>query len=193
VAEDDEGTEGTEGPSGLRKHAKQLEKELGELRAAQERDAAELQRFRRERAFGTALAEAKVEGVSLEDVGDLPADQITPALVRAKAAEKEDQRRKAEEAQAKALGFDSLDEYRDVLRIAQERKAELTAQRQAGTAAAMTGAGREPEPDSPGVVAYRTWEESVKSGRPADLAQADFVGAKARAAMERSGLTGGQT
>lgn len=185
-----------QGPGPLRKHARQLEKELAEVRRQREAELAELATFRRERAFGAAMAEAKVEGVTLADVGDLPADQITASLVKAKAQEKEEQRRAAEERQAKELGFDSLDEYREVLKVAQERKAEQRREREAGAAAAMTGAGREPAKDSPGVQAYRTWEESVKSGRSADLAQADFVGAKARALMEQAAAsppTGGRT
>lgn len=193
MAEDEEGTEGTDGPAGLRKHARQLEKDLAEVRAQQERDATELQTFRRERAFGAALAEANVEGVTLDDVGDLPADQITSSLVRAKAAEKEDQRRAAEERQAKELGFESLDEYRDVLKIAQERKAEMVAQRQTAGSVATSAPGREPEKDSPGVIAYREWEDARKAGVPADHAAARFVGAKARAVLDASGQTGGPT
>lgn len=189
------GNEEDQGPAGLRKHARQLEKELAEMRATQERDAAELQTFRRERAFAAAVAEGKVEGVTLADLGDLPAEQITGTLVKAKAAEKEDQRRVADLTQAQAHGFDSLDEYREALEAIKAAKAKETAQRQAGTAAATTGAGREPAQDSPGVIGYRAWEEAVKAGRPADLAQADFVGAKARAFIESqpSAPTGGQT
>lgn len=182
MAEEEEQEE--QGPAGLRKHAKELERELGELRAAQERDAAELLTFRRERAFSTAATEAKVEGVTLADVGDLPPDQITAALIRAKAQEKEAARRTQEEAQAKALGFESVEDYQAVLTMAKELKAKQAAERAVAGAVATSGPGQPPVPPDPSKVAFEAWEASKAKGRPADYAQADFVGAKARAFLE---------
>ena len=196
MVEDGEGTEGTDGPAGLRKHAKQLEKELAEIRAAQERDAAELQAFRRERAFATAVAEAKAEGVTLADVGDLPPDQITPTLIRTKAAEKAEAARAAEERQAKELGFDTVDEYRAVLQAAKEAKAKQASAQQTAADVATSSAGGPPPRKTPQEAGIEAWKAARQKGRPADVAGGEFVSAVARAFMEQqegSAPAGGRT
>jgi hypothetical protein len=193
VAEE-EGTtdEQGQGPSGLRVHLKELEKENAAFRAREEEREKRLLAFERRDAFETAVAEAKVEGVSLADVGDLPPDQITVALVKAKAGEKEEQRRAAEERQAKELGFESVEEYRDVLKAAREAKEKGKAEQVAAAQVATSSPGGPPPRKTATELAMEAHQQAVERGVPADYAQAEFVGAAVRAAMEEHSAPAGE-
>jgi hypothetical protein len=176
------------GPKWYREHLEKLEAENAQLR----KDQDELVGHRREKALQTALSEAKVEGVSLADVGDLPPDQITVALVKAKAGEKEEQRRAAEEKQAKELGFESVEEYRDVLKAAREAKERGKAEQVTAAQVATSSPGGPPPRKTVVERAMEAHQQAVERGVPADYAQAEFVGAAVRAAMEEHSAPAGE-
>lgn len=184
------------GPSGLRAHVKDLEKELRDLRSARDTELSELTQYRRERAFEAALSEAKVEGVSLADLGELPPDQITPSLVKAKAGEKEDQRRAQLVEQAKAFGFDTVEEYQSVLDIAREAKAKAAQEQATATSVAMGAPGQPPPSKRPAEIGMEAHDAARARGVPKDYAEAEFVSATAKAFLENQGLSapaGGRT
>lgn len=122
----------------LRTHSKTLAQQLKQERQDREAMASKLERFEKQERFQQVADEAKAEGVSFEDVADLPLDQITAVALRMKAEEKAQGQEALLADQAKAAGFDSVEAYRTALSklggMSAEEKQALVSQAAAATA-----------------------------------------------------------
>jgi hypothetical protein len=174
----DEALGGAQGPEGLRKHAKQLEKDLKAKETLIAEQAEKVARYERKEAFEAAVATAGDVGVTLEELGELPAEQITPALLKAKAAEKEQAKKALLAEQAKSLGFETVEQYEAALKVVAEKEAEERKALAAAAAVAAGGGSGAPPVAPEGTVGQKgveAWQAARKAGKPQDKAQTDFV------------------
>lgn len=158
-------------PDSFRDQAKQLGNDLKDSKTKLQEYETQLMGYKRRDAFELAAKEAGVEGVTLDEIGDLAPEQITPAFVKAKAAEKQAQAELMEEQLAKQQGFETVQEYRTVMDEArklaeQRRQAQAT---QAGVAS-TTGTEQTAQKDAK-TKAWEAYEEALKQRVPADKAR----------------------
>jgi hypothetical protein len=164
-------------PSGARQHLRDLAKDNRQLREQQEATKTELASFRHRTAAEKAIAEAAVEGVTVEDLKDVPAEQLTATIVKVKAVEKEDARKAAVAAQATALGFENVADYEAAMnrvKAEQETRSKTQAAQAAvvgATPAASTGA----EGKSPQEIAREAADKVWKETGSKEQAQMAFV------------------
>jgi len=118
-----------------------------------------------------------LKDVSLEDIGDLGAEQITPTILQAKALEKAATRTAAETEMAKALGFDSAEELRAFRVEAETRNQAKLAAMGNTAAAAMAGQGMKDPIATPQEAAFAAFKEARTAGLPSDDAKAAAVSA----------------
>lgn len=133
--------------------------------------------YERQQAFEKALAEAGegVEGITLDDLGDLPADSITPTLLKAKAAELNEGKQAQLEEQAKAHGFESAEDFQKALEAAKALKKEQWDQlSKANQVMAQGGLETAPPPEekSDAQIVSEAYETAQKAGAPQDAATA---------------------
>lgn len=182
--------EGQQGPAGLRKHAKQLEADLKAEREARAAEIARLAEYEKRDAFDAAAKEAGVDGLSLEDVKDLPKEQITATTLRVKAAEKEQaqQARLAELAQTLGTTPEALAE---TIKAQEAKKAQEAADRAAATG--IAAGGQAPPPgetkETPSEKGLEAWKQAREHGTPQDLAEAEFVRAATEATFSKAGTS----
>lgn len=130
------------------------------------------------KAGGDALKD-----VSLEDIGDLGADQITPTILQAKALEKGQAARAAQEKMAADLNFESVEAMQAFRAEAAARQNQTTAAMSNTAAAAMAGQGAKEPIKTPTERAFEEAKALKAEGLPPDEVRAGFIGAKFDAAM----------
>lgn len=143
----------------------------------------EVSGVRREKAFQSALSEAKErlpEGVELTITDlpeDLPLEQITSTLLEVKAMDKKKAREEAEMAFAKDLGFETVEAYREFRALRDQAKNE-NMQGLAQNAAVSTvqnTAGTLNVEKTPKEQADEAYALAKKANRPEDECRAEYV------------------
>lgn len=172
-----------QGPAGLRKHARELEKQLKAVRESDAAKGAKLAAYERRDAFEAAVKEAGVEGLTLQDVADL--QDITPTALKVLAKERDDARTARLAEQAKDLGFASVDEFQQFVAARKAEQEQHTKDLAAVGAAAAAG-GAAPVVASPDEVAMKRWTEVRKNGMPEDDALGEYVVALANAGASKT-------
>lgn len=162
-------------PRPWRKHASTLEQELRTTREAQAEKDAKLAEYERRDAFAGALLEAQVTGISLDDLKDVPTEQINATFLKVRAQEKAAQDDAALEAQAKAAGFEDVASFKAALqavdaKTAEERQA-LAAQ---GAVATAGGAGPAPQ-ETVQERAWKAYKDARADGQPETIARAAYA------------------
>lgn len=180
----------------LREHAESLKADLDQERAQRAQEAEELDAFRRRDRFASALMEAQIDGISFEDVADLPTEQITATALRIRAEEKQAARGVAEERQAKELGFETVDEYRATISAVKTMRAEERQSLAAATAIVGSQAPPvAPVTKTPQEHAMDAYKEARAQGLPEDMSKARYAQAlqeatNAMAARSAEGAVG---
>jgi hypothetical protein len=164
----------------LRNHAKTLATDL-KTKAQQdaERDA-ELERYRKRDRFLESLGD--IQGVSFEDVKDVPLEQITPTLLKVKAEEKSKSADTELEALAKKAGFEDVGQFKTAVQTLtgmQEQERQQLASQTA--AASATGVVTPPGDLTPAEAGTKAYQEAKAQGIAEDRAQAEYL----RASRER--------
>lgn len=172
-------------PAEMRAEFQRIQAANKDLEEREAKAAARLAQLDRSLKFDEVKAAGgdALKDVTLDDIGDLGADQITPTILQAKALEKGAAREKAETEMAKALGFDSADALRAFRVEAEARNAEkLTAMGQTA-AAATAGQGAKEPIKTPTERAFEEAKALRAEGLPPDEVRAGFIGAKFDAAL----------
>jgi hypothetical protein len=162
-------------PLGLRKHADKLEGDLRKERQERQELEALVTGYRRQDAFRDALVKANVSDVTLEEIGDLPPEQITPDLVKAKSDSKVRASLAAKEEQAKSLGFESAEAMDEALTAIREQRERAGAAMAANAAVAKSGPGAPPPQQTPTEEAWAEFQGQRKQGRAQDKARGAAV------------------
>jgi hypothetical protein len=173
-------------PQQMREAFERMQSETKALRETNEKAQARLLAVDRRETFERVKGELGdvAKDVSLEDLGDLPLEQITPTTLKVKAQEKAEARTLAEVQIAKDLGFESVDEFR-TFRAEREAAKAQTQQAMGITAAAATAGQSFIEPVlSPKDAAFAAFNEAKTKGLPSDDAKAAAVSALLRASSK---------
>jgi hypothetical protein len=166
-------------PAEMRAEFQRIQGENKTLAEREAKAAARLAQLDRSLKFDEVKAAGgdALKDVSLEDIGDLGAEQITPTILQAKALEKGAAREKAETEMAKALGFDSSAELR-AFRVEAETRNQAKLAAMGNTAAAATaGQGMKDPIATPQEAAFAAFKEARTAGLPSDDAKAAAVSA----------------
>jgi len=166
-------------PGPMREAFEKMQADTKALQAKAEADGKRLAKVdRRERFNELKMAGGDaLKDVSLEDIGDMAADQMTPTILQAKALEKGQARAAAEAEMAKALGFTDADELRAFRVEVETRKNAQLAAMGKTAAAATTGQNVQDPIATPQEAAYAAFNEARTAGLPSDDAKAAAVSA----------------
>ena len=180
-------------PAQMREAFEANAKELKALREAREADSKRLAEIDRRAAFDRVKTEAgdAAGDVTLEDLGEMATDQITTTILRAKATEKTEARAAAELTQAKAMGFENVEDFRTALAAVQAQKAKDTAGMTANAVAAGSGAAPPAAPKTPTEAAIAVYREAKTQGLPNDRAETMFLEASFAAQLEEQAQAAG--
>jgi hypothetical protein len=172
-------------PQEMRAELQRMQAANKDLEEREAKAAARLAQLDRSLKFDELKAAGgdALKDVTLDDIGDLGAEQITPTILQAKALEKGAAREKAETEMAKALGFDSADELRAFRVEAETRNQAKLAAMGNTAAAAMAGQGAKEPIKTPTERAFEEAKALRAEGLPPDEVRAGFIGAKFDAAM----------
>lgn len=114
-------------------------------------------------------------GLTADDFGDVPVDDLTSDLIRAKAQIKVEQAQASKLEAAKASGFETVDEYEAALTSfrnqSKDRREKLEA---IGTAASSGGGSEVPEEDA-FTVGKADYDKARKLGASKDVALGEMV------------------
>jgi hypothetical protein len=172
-------------PAQMREAFEKMQADTKALQAKAEADGKRLAEVdRRERFNELKMAGGDaLKDVSLEDIGDMAADQMTPTILQAKALEKGQARAAAEAEMAKALGFTDAEELRAFRVEAETRKNAQLAAMGKTAAAATTGQNVQDPIKTPTERAFEEAAALKSQGLPPDEVRAGFIGAKFDAAL----------
>lgn len=169
-------------PDSFREHVKKLGTDLKDTQTKLATQDEELVGYRKQQAFDKAIKEAEVEGISLEDLGDVKPEDINPTFLKVKAEERKNQQQEVLAQQAKVMGFEKVEDYQAALEKIKAEKAVTATNQQTQQVVASGGSPPPPEGESPKEKAWKQWEEDVKARIPRDVAQARYVETLRRAA-----------
>jgi hypothetical protein len=183
MSEHDDELETMQGPSGLREHAKKLRTDLASAKDREQALLQELSTYKRRDAFEAARTELAqqnadlAEAARLEDVQDLPPEEVTSEALVVRATERFQKRHELLAEAAREMGFSSVDEFTaSTQRAARERAQELQALSASGAIAAF-GQAPPAAPDKPGPAGKKAFDAAKAEGVPDPEAQAAGVGA----------------
>lgn len=178
-------------PAQMREAFERMQADSKALQARAEADAKRLAEVdRREKFNEVKLAGGEaLKDVSLEDIGDMAAEQITPTILQARALEKTQAREAALASLAKDAGFATVEELKQFqAEIAARNAATATGRSQTATAA-TAGQGTKEPLKLPGEAAYAAYTEARTAGLPSDDARADAVNALIQATLAQQEAT----
>lgn len=172
-------------PPGARKHLRQVEKDLKAERDARAADREKLLRYERRETLERVLTETGLTGVTVEDLGDVDPEAITATLVRVKADEKSQAVAAQKSEQAKAAGYESVEDYERDLAAARAVRERNTVAQQRQTQVASVGGPPPVDPEKTDTeVAYQTFKDATSKGMPEDKGMAEFMRTKRELAAE---------
>ena len=183
----DEEVNESAGLAPLRHHAKQLERDLKATREENLTLQAEIAGYRRRDAFEDSRAQLDPErarDVRLEDVADLPPEEVTPEVLLVRASERTAARDAMFAEQAEQLGLTSEQYQSAILNVAAKEQQARIDLASAGVLAA--GGSAPPPPErTPSQRGEDAWQEARAEGRSQDVAAAEAVGAMTEAQIGR--------
>lgn len=146
-------------PDHFREEYEQAISELKDLKP-------KVQRFERQQAFDAAVKEAgdEAQGVTLDDLADVEPDQISPTLVRTKAAEKREEHDRVLREIAQQKGFEDPDAF---VKAVEGTTAEQAEQNRAmADNAAVAATGQQPQgSEQTDTVSLRDLEKRQAAGQ----------------------------
>lgn len=124
--------------------------------------------------------------VTLEDLVDLPTEQITDIAFRVKVEEKKQAKQNALSEQAKVMGFETPEEYQVALEAVKAAKAkekqDLTdVAKVAGSGPAEPAAEKSDEEQ-----AWEAYQKALTSGKPQDVAYSEYARVKRELATKKA-------
>lgn len=164
-------------PAEMRAEVQRIQAANKDLEEREARAAKRLAQLDRSLKFDELKAAGgdALKDVTLEDVGDLGADQITPTILQAKALEKAQTQQAALASLARDAGFDSVEAMQAFRTAAAERQSQ-TMTAMGNTAAAATAGQGTPDPiASPSQAAFTAFTEAKTQGLPSDDAKAAAI------------------
>jgi hypothetical protein len=164
-------------PAEMRAEFQRIQGENKTLAEREAKAAARLAQLDRSLKFDDLKAAGgdALKDVSLEDIGDLGAEQITPTILQAKALEKAQTQQAALASLAKDAGFESVEAMQAFRTAAAEHQSQ-TMTAMGHTAAAATAGQGIPDPiASPSQAAFTAFTEAKTQGLPSDDAKAAAI------------------
>ena len=130
----------------------------------------------REAKFNQLVKEGEFEGLTLDDLGDVSPEDLTPDFLKGKAETKQASMLSARKAAAEDAGFDSVEEYNEALKGLKEKRSATKAGLEAVGGATSSGSGGTPgaddEPDAYDTM-VSTFDEAKTSGKTDDMAMGE--------------------
>lgn len=113
--------------------------------------------------------------LTLEDLGEVPPEDITLDLLKSKASAKQEQLTEFNRQAAKQAGFETVEEYQAALQTAKQAQEEKTKAMTAVGSAASSGGGAPPKEEStePHEAMFAGYEAAIKAGQTKDYAMGE--------------------
>lgn len=167
-------------PKPWRAHAKEVTTANKALQQQLADKDAKIAQYEKREAFEAAVAQAgelKVP-VTFDEFGDLPANLITPEIIRGRANDKATADAATRLAAAKSAGFETVEAYDEALAEIKAKRAEQQQNMQTATNIVAGGGNASAPPEKPQAeVVTGAFAEARKKGKNTKDARADAIGA----------------